>query len=276
MTFTLLTQKISFSAENNLLEIARTMISTTKKEVDMIISNVLKDSFDFDSFSLTTYDVNFKNLVGLYLIVNRKSRKFYLGSSIDLAQRKREYRSYLNTNSKKLYKTMREDRVTGQASDFYFVPLVGFHRTNVTGFINASQQAINKSLRTFLDFEVEEPLFVSYLDPKAKYASLFYNKKTIGIFVKGNVEGGSFQSGLPNQPLMFENYAWESVSAAAKSLEKDRKSIRLQRNPGKFKAISIEEFQNFAEIRISNASASTFFKDRPEELLKLKRKLGLR
>jgi hypothetical protein len=323
MTFTLLTEEIYFSAEKNIVAnivdediLALRMISTTRKEVETIISNVLKNTFDFDSFALMALPASpttsarsknshLTNVVGLYLIINRRSNKFYLGSSIDLAQRRREYRSYISNNSKKLDKTMREDRVIGQASDFYFVPVVGFHRSNVTNVTGrrtsaaqpvgistapgsssearrtslaqrSAQQETNKLLRTFLDLRVEQPLLTEYLNPKSQYASFFYNKKTIGSFVKGNKEGGSAQSGSPNRPLMFENYAWESVRAAANSLSKDRKSIRLQRDQDKFKEISIEEFQNFAGIRISNANASTFFQDRPEELLTIKRKLGLR
>lgn len=75
---------------------------------------------------------------------------------------------------------------------------------------------------------------------------------------------------------MFKNYAWESVSAAANSLSKERKSIRAQRKPNKFIEISLEEFNNFVGVKITNENAQDFFKDKPQELQTLKKDLGLR
>lgn len=171
---------------------------------------------------------------------------------------------------------MRDDLLTGQASDFYFVPIVGFSRSNVIGFTNTSQQAVSRKLMSFLDLKVEQPLLIEYLSSTYKYSSLFYNEKIIGNFTQGNAYGGSPRSGVPNRPLIFENYAWESLSAAATSLEKDRKSIRLKRDSGKLQAISLEEFNNFVGIKITNAEASNFFQDKQQELQTLKQKIGLR
>lgn len=76
--------------------------------------------------------------------------------------------------------------------------------------------------------------------------------------------------------IMFKNYAWESVSAAAYSLSKERKSIREKRKRGVFQEISLEEFNDFVGIKITNANAEGFFKDKPQELQTLKKDLGLR
>lgn len=280
MDFQLLTECISFSTETSVSTIACTMISITKKQVESIILSVLNSTFDFEAFSFANESRGLTNVVGIYMIVNRRSKRVYLGGSVNLAQRRREYKSYLNNNTGKVYKTMRDDLLKGQASDFSFVPLVGFHRSSVTGGVvtNTSEQANSKQLMSFLDLQVEQPLLEEYLsstDP-AQYASLFYNAKTIGVFTQGNVYGGSPLSGAKNKPLMFENYAWESVSAAANSLLKDRKSIRLQRDKGKLQEISLEQWNNFVGMKVTNANARNFFKDKPQELQTLKRKIGLR
>lgn len=128
----------------------------------------------------------------------------------------------------------------------------------------------------FLDIQVERPLLEEYLSSTSQHVSLFYNEKTIGTFTQGNVYGGSPNSGASNKPLMFQNYAWESVSAAANSLLKERKSIREKRKRGVFQEISLEAFNNFVGIKISNADAKGFFQDKPQELQTLKKDLGLR
>lgn len=276
MNFKLLTERISFSTETSVANLACTMISIAKKEVERIISSVLNGTFDYEAFSFTNESKGLTNVVGLYMIVNRRSKKVYLGGSVNLAQRRREYKSYLNNNTGKVYKTMRDDLLKGQANDFYFVPLVGFHRSSVTGLTNTSEQANSKQLMSFFDIQVEQPLLEEYLSSTSQYVSLFYNEKTIGTFTQGNVYGGSPNSGSANKPLMFQNYAWESVSAAAYSLSKERKSIREKRKRGVFQEISLEEFNDFVGIKITNANAEGFFKDKPQELQTLKKDLGLR
>lgn len=275
MNIKLLTERISFSTETSVASLACTMISIAKKEVESTISGVLNGTFDFEAFSFANDSKGLTKIVGIYMLVNKQSNKVYLGGSVNLAQRRREYKSYLNNNTK-VYKTMRDDLLKGQASDFYFVPLVGFHRSSATGLTNTSEQANSQQLMRFLDLQVEQPLLEEYLSSKSQYSSLFYNEKTIGTFTQGNVYGGSPNSGSANKPLMFKNYAWESVSAAAHSLSKERKSIRAKRKPGEFQEISLEEFNNFVGIKITNANAKGFFKDKPQELQTLKRDLGLR
>lgn len=274
MNFKLLTEPISFSTEMSVANLVYTLVSIVKKEVESIILSVLNGTFDY-AFSFDRDSIALTKVVGLYMIVNKRSKKVYLGGSVNLAQRRRDYKSYLNKNTK-VYKAMREDLLKGQASDFYFVPIVGFRRSSVTGLTNTSEQANSQQLMSFLDFQVEQPLLEEYLSSTCQYASLFYNEKTIGTFTQGNAYGGSPNSGSASKPLMFQNYAWESVSAAANSLLKERKSIRAQRKPNKFREISLEEFNNFVGVKITNANAKDFFKDKPEELQTLKRDLGLR
>ena len=275
MNFKILTKTIPFSTEMSVDNLIWTMISIAKKEVERVILSVLNDTFNYQAFSFANDSTGLTKMVGLYMIVNRRTKKVYLGGSVNLAQRRREYKSYLNKKTK-VYKTMREDLLKGQASDFYFVPLVGFPRSSVTGLTNTSEQANSKELMRFLDFQVEQPLLEEYLSSTYQYTSLFYNEKTIGTFTQVNTYGGSPNSGSANKPLMFQNYVWESVSAAANSLSKERKSIRAQRKPTKFQEISLEEFNNFVGVKITNNNAKAFFKDKPQELQTLKRDLGLR
>lgn len=276
MTFNLLTECLSFSTETSVSSIASTMISIAKKEVESIILSVRNSTFNYEGFSFANESRGLTKVAGLYMIVNKRSKKVYLGGSVNLAQRRREYKSYFNKNTGKVYKTMRDDLLSGQASDFFFVPIVGFNRSSVTGLTNTSEQANSQQLMSFLDRQVEQPLLEEFLNSTNQYASLFYNEKTIGTFTQGNVYGGSPLSGSENKPLMFENYAWESLSAAANSLSKDKKSIRLQRDKGKLQEISIEEFNNFVGIKITNANAREFFTNKLQELQTLKRKIGLR
>lgn len=172
----------------SIANLVSTLISIAKKEVESIILSVLNGTFDYEAFSFANESTGLTKVVGLYMIVNRRSKKVYLGGSVDLAQRRREYKSYLN-NKTKVYKAMRDDLLKGEASDFYFVPIVGFHRSSITGLTTTSEQANSKQLMSFLDLQVEQPLLEEYLNSTYQYASLFYNEKTIGTFTQGSAYG---------------------------------------------------------------------------------------
>ncbi len=120
----------------------------------------------------------------------------------------------------------------------------------------------NNKIATFIDEKVEGSLLGEYLNSSEK--GRFYNQKTIGRFQPAY--GGTPQSGSPSRPVQFENYAWESVSAAANSLGCDRKLIRNKRDEGILREISIEAFSSFAGQSISNKEALSWFEDKPEEL----------
>nr|ALO63173.1 putative GIY YIG homing endonuclease [Chloromonas perforata] len=111
-----------------------------------------------------------------------------------------------------------------------------FDLDKVTGFevVKESSSSIKKQIAEYLDLKVEKPLLEEFLSPNSGYQvpPFFYNLTTIGPFQKGNTFGGSPQSGAPDKAISFKNYAWESVSAASKSLEVDRRAIRDKRNKG--------------------------------------------
>jgi hypothetical protein len=151
---------------------------------------------------------------------------------------------------------------------------VAIPQEKLSGFQKNSSR--KSQISTFIDLEVEQRLLDFYLKPENEDSICFYNEKTIGKFVKGNSFGGSPQSGIPDRPLKYENYAWESLSAAANSLGKDRKSIRNRRDNGTLTEISREDFINFQGTKIKTANSKTYFANKAEELKVLKQKLGFR
>ncbi len=134
---------------------------------------------------------------GIYLIVNLKTMKIYLGGSCNLAQRKGEHKQNLTKSerSTRLNAQIREDLKNGSLSDFYFVPLVVFDLSKVIGFETASLLSINKQIAEFLDLNVEKYLLEEFLSPDSNYQSFFYNLTTIGAFQEENTFGGSPKSG---------------------------------------------------------------------------------
>jgi hypothetical protein len=213
-------------------------------------------------------------LAGVYLIVNTKTMKIYLGGASDLAQRKGDHkRNFTDPNRlKKVYPALREDLASGSLKDFCYVPLLGFNCGNVVGLTGTGTR--NQEVMNFLDSEVESILLEEFIGVDSNIKQYFYNTKTIGQFQEGNTYGGAPQSGSQDRPLSFENYAWESVKAAATCLGCDRKMIRLKRDAGLVKEISSEEYKAFTGIQISNKEAATFFNGKEEELLVLRKKLG--
>ena len=176
-------------------------------------------------------------------------------------------------------KTMLADLLEGSASEFYFVPIVVFKQKLVLGLTVTKSSTVKEQIVSFLNESVETPLLEEFLS-HPNFCNIFYNVKTVGPFEKGNKEGGSPKSGAPDKPLLFEEgedkYAWESVSAAAKCLGKDRKSIRLQRDKGtKLKNITKTEYENFKGVKISNANPY-YFDGKQDELQKLKKKISSR
>ena len=57
----------------------------------------------------------------------------------------------------------------------------------------------------------------------------------------------------------------ESVSAAATSFGVAKRTIRYKRDQGKMLGITMEEFNNFPGVKITNSTAKSFATNRPEE-----------
>lgn len=268
-----------YSAEERKV-LANSFIRAAETQVQITISLLNRGLISVETYSFEkTQSSGLTNLVGLYLIVNTRTKKIYLGGTNNLAQRKGEYnQSFTNsTRQKKLSKSMQKDLAEGGFKDFCFIPIVGILQKNLTPNVSFNQSTALKELKreisNFIDFEVEQPLLDKFLNPNTETFQMFYNEKTIGSFTKGNSFGGSLKSGSPNQPLMYENYAWESVSAAAKSLGKDRKTIRNRKDLGVFIEISVNDFNSFQGNKIQNSEAETYFSDKVQELQVLKQKL---
>lgn len=137
-----------------------------------------------------------------------------------------------------------------RAFDFYFVPLVIVDPKNKNELDTFQQIAL-------LD-TVEEKVLENFLF--SSNTLCFYNVKTTNKFQKNNTYGGSPQSGRPNKPIRFRNYAWESVSAAAKHLQWDRKTIRNFIARGLITNLTFEEWQNFVD---STSNGIRFFNNDP-------------
>lgn len=191
---------------------------------------------------------------------------------MNLAQRKGEHRVALfdSTKRKKLSNSFKPDLDTGQPTDFYFVPLLGFSKKLINGSFEP------KEFSKYLDEQIEMPILAEFFQEDNPYRNFFYNVKTLGVFSIENKYGGTPQNGSPSQAVFFENYAWENVTAAAISLKVSSKSIRNKREQGLFKNISQNQFQNFDGYKIERAVAERYFDYKHQEFLTFKKNLGFR
>ena len=75
------------------------------------------------------------NKLGFYMIYNKKTKRFYLGNSIEFSKRvayyNRDFRNYFGNKKNKLYNSFIEDIRINNCSetDFYFVPIMSFDKT---------------------------------------------------------------------------------------------------------------------------------------------------
>jgi hypothetical protein len=268
--------KVDISAEKA-KDTAKMLADLIKPKVLTVLEQLKQGTFPASNYPFEkVMNSGLTGLAGVYLIVNQKTMKIYLGGASDLAQRKGDHKRNFTDPGRlqKVSPALREDLASGSFQDFCFVPLLGFSRNNVLGLTQT--HTLNQEIVSFLDTEVESLLLEELIGVDSKIKQYFYNTKTIGKFQEGNTYGGAPQSGTQDRPLSFENYAWESVKAAATSLDCDRKMIRLKRGAGIVKEISPEEYTAFTGIRISNKEAATFFNGKEEELLVLRQKLGFK
>lgn len=81
------------------------------------------------------------NKLGFYMIYNKKTNKFYLGSSQEFSLRvayyQRDFRNYFSGRQSRLYQSFINDITTSNCTkdDFYFVPLITFDKNSIE-FIN--------------------------------------------------------------------------------------------------------------------------------------------
>lgn len=261
----------------------KNIYKTVETKIFQIFEQMQNNTFPFDLYSFRKNPISgLTGIPGIYVFLNKKTKKLYLGSTGNLSQRKGEHsRDLSNENPKyKLLKVFVEDLQSGNNTDFVFVPLLGFQISSIS--VKQTDENIDrnqfflskKTFQTFLEFEIETPLLEYFLS--SEFQEFFYNKKTTGTFLPNNQFGGSPQSGSASKSVKFENYAWESISSAAKTFKKDRKLIRNRVNQNGFSMISDEEFRNFSGLKIFNHQAETFFDSNPSELNRLRQSLNFR
>ena len=75
--------------------------------------------------------------LGFYMVYNKKTKKFYLGSSIDFGLRvsyyNRDFKNYFSNSRSSLYSSFIEDIKTNDCSysDFFFIPLISFEVNSI-------------------------------------------------------------------------------------------------------------------------------------------------
>lgn len=196
------------------------------------------------------------NKLGFYIIYNKKTKKFNLGSSIEFSKRisyyNRDFRNYLENKKSKLYKSFIEDIETNNCSDtdFYFVPIISFDKTQ-TEFINLENFESSVSISDIPQIKFLETIefyAIEYFLRSDDYSARLYNKVASSKFTIGNTLR-SPNSGSPSQPIKLKNtqFAWESVSLAAEFFEVDRRTIRNKLD-SKFEYITPLEFKNWGPI----------------------------
>ena len=197
------------------------------------------------------------NYFGWYAIINQKNGRINFGSCTgDFAQRKgeyqrdfREFRENPQMRNPRLYASLRKEIVENNDTeeDFVFVPLVLLSKADFNKFFKnrISNQGVPKTPwlqdieKEVLDFFIESPL----------YKDRFYNTKSTSLFQPGNTSGGFRPETVePVAEVGGENpRAFESVSAAAAILNRDRRSIRNYISKGTFRRITSEEWNSWPE-----------------------------
>lgn len=217
---------LNLSSKEDRVIIADSFVQAAMEQVKRLRYLVSRGELSSDTYSFNKdLQSGLTNMAGLYIILNTKTKKIYLGSTSNLAQRKGEHNQSMNNPARrdKLPKGIQQDLVQESIQDFCFIPILAISQKKFSSLTKSP--ALTKQIAAFLDLEVEARLLGSYLNEVSQDSITFYNEKTAGTFERGNTSGGSPQSGSPDKALKFENYAWESVSAAANSLGKDRKTI---------------------------------------------------
>lgn len=265
-----------FSSDKQKKNFAKTLVDIGKKQIDNVIQLLSNDKVSSESQDYG-FDVKIPGLYGMpgvYVIVNTETKKLYIGGSSNLSNRRSTYKFNMlkplsgspRSRKDKLSKLIREDLNQGKIDDFCFIPIIGIQKANLSGFEVSPSQSVQ--IQRFIDLEVEQALLDFYLNSANQTSVSFYNVKTVGAFNIGNTFGGAPYSGSPDRPLTYGKYAWQSVSAAATSLKKDRKAIRERLKKGQFRNLTVEEYDNFQGKKISNQDASTYFTGAREAELK--------
>lgn len=189
------------------------------------------------------------------MIYNKKTKRFYLGNSIEFSKRvayyNRDFRNYFGNKKNKLYNSFIEDIRINNCSetDFYFVPIMSFDKTttefsNSKSFVSSISISNSNDLRIKLLETIEFKVIEHFL-ADVNYSPRLYNKVASSKFTIDN-QLRSPKSGSPSRPIKLRNaqFAWESVSLAAQFFNVDRHTIRNKLGI-KFEYITSLEFENW-------------------------------
>lgn len=266
---------LDFSTEA--LKSTTTMLIKTGQEViSKLLQEIDSENLNWDQFPMFGRNLGsgLTNQAGVYIIINRRTKKFYIGSSADLAQRKGEHSRNFKNPGRLGSRSVINPAISadleapGSYSDFYFAAVFCFPHTQRTG---ASSKILDNSFcQDLFDLTIEKGIIEHFLTDEA-FKNRCYNTRSIGRFERGNTFGGSPQSGSPAKPVALldaENgkmlYAWESVTAAANSLGLAPATIRNYRTDGKLVEISTSEYESFEGPKISNAEATYYFNNKQD------------
>lgn len=137
------------------------LIETSKNQIDKLQNQVQQNQFPFELFTFQkNLGSGLTKVAGIYLVYNKRTQKAYVGSSVNLAQRKGEYNRNLTDPNrfKKVNANIITDLQNGQIDDFYFIPLVGFDQNQVIGYTTKLSLELRQQLSTFFDLELEQPI----------------------------------------------------------------------------------------------------------------------
>lgn len=184
------------------------VVSLFKRETNNIISQLRNNTLPSEAYNFSAVLVGLTGKNGLYLLANIRKHKLYIGSTTDLSDRKRTYRSGFNHahSRKKLPAEIRKEVEDGESSidDFVFIPVVQ---------ISDNSFETKGQAKDFVT-EVEDKLLAD-LDPSEKH--LYYNRRGTVFFEPGS-----------NKPkkLRFGAYVWSSERAASNYCSLSRPVIR--------------------------------------------------
>nr|AYQ94409.1 hypothetical protein [Chloromonas rosae] len=174
---------------------------------------------------------------GIYLLVNSVTNRFYIGSSTNLQQRRREYASWLTSNNKTFEKLnsniqqeVRDNNIP--PSTFFFIPILFFDNLissplNLSGSSPIQIPAVfTEWASQFLDEEIEEKILINVFQDQ-NLTNYKYNVTTSGDFRLNNKLGGYRESNAI--AVNIDGYNFPSYVAAATALNISTKTLRNQR-----------------------------------------------
>lgn len=248
--------QVDFSSESTKQTLATQLREIVKVEIGKVFQTLDADTFDFSAYAFDQpQKTRLNEFAGLYLFLNVKEKKIYLGSTKNFAHRRAQYQSHLR-HPKTFSRSLRAAFLTTSKELFYFVPLVGFSTTNFS-------KNWKSQLEHFFDVQVEFPLLTDYLT--GPFANRFYNVQKQSEFQPGNPYGRLAALGKRARPVAIGNEcAWESISAAAKALNLDRSVIRKKIQNHLMRNLTAEEYKNFSGRKMQMAEAATFSKNDPD------------